>query len=230
MKTSLGELSEAHSLFKLSAANNGVMPVSRYFKVDVNLLGFRVPKVGFLVVKDPNTLLEPQHSTQLPGVIGCNLIHLGCKEFGKLHGFECFKNFQCPSSVHPVVFSQFCTFFHQERLKAQAKPESQDTTNVSSSGISLEGKKKNLTKESVTTLGQVWVGESHQPLCIPTNSAKVVTGKTDKITKHLACMVESCNSSNLPMGVVVNRTMVTPNKSKHILVLLMNTNSYNIWI
>ena len=32
------------------------------------------------------------------------------------------------------------------------------------------------------------------------------------------------------MGVVVNRTMVTPNKSKHVLVLLMNTNSYNVWI
>ena len=163
----LGELSEAHSLFKLSAANNGVMPVSRYFKADINLLGFRVPKVGFLVVKDPNTLLEPQHATQLPGVIGCNLIHLGCEEFGKLHGFKCFKNFQCPSSVHPVVFSQFCTFFHQERLKTQAKPEGQDATNVSSSGISLEGKKKDPTKELVTTLGQVWVGESHQPLCIP---------------------------------------------------------------
>ena len=70
LKTLLGELSEAHSLFKLSAANNGVMLVSRYFEVDVNLLGFRVPKIGFLVVKDPNILLEPQHSTQLPGVIG----------------------------------------------------------------------------------------------------------------------------------------------------------------
>ena len=90
--------------------------------------------------------------------------------------------------------------------------------------------KKNPTKELVTTLGQVWVGESHQPLCIPANSAKIVTGKTDKITKCLTCMVESCDGSNLPMGVVVNRTMVTPNKSKHVPVLLMNTNSYNIWI
>ena len=97
-------------------------------------------------------------------------------------------------------------------------------------GISLEGKKKDPIKESVTTLGQVWVGESHQPLCIPANSTKVVTGKTDKITKQLTCMVESCESNNLPMGVVVNRTMVTPNKSKHVLVLLMNTNSYNVWI
>ena len=31
------------------------------------LLGFTVPNVGFLVVKDPNTLLEPHHNTQLPG-------------------------------------------------------------------------------------------------------------------------------------------------------------------
>ena len=44
------------------------------------------------------------------------------------------------------------------------------------------------------------------------------------------CMVESCDGSNLPMGVVVNRTMVTPNKSKCVPVLLLNTNSYNVWI
>ena len=58
------------------------MPVSKYFEADVTLLGFRIPQVGFLVVKDPNVLLEPQYSTQLPGVIGCNLIWLGCEEFG----------------------------------------------------------------------------------------------------------------------------------------------------
>ena len=136
LKALPGDLSEAYSLFKLSVANNGAMPVSRYFEADINLLGFRVPKVGFLVVKDPNTLLEPQCATQLLGVIGCNLIHLGCEEFGRQYGFECFENFQCPSSVHPVVFSQFCTFFHQERLKAQTESEGQDTSNVSSLGIS----------------------------------------------------------------------------------------------
>ena len=32
------------------------------------------------------------------------------------------------------------------------------------------------------------------------------------------------------MGVVVNRTMVTPKKSKQVPIILMNTNSYNIWI
>ena len=74
LKTSLGELTKAHPLFRLSTANNGLMPVLRYFKADIKPLGFSVPHIGFLIVKDPNTFLEPQHSAQLPGVIGCNLI------------------------------------------------------------------------------------------------------------------------------------------------------------
>ena len=32
------------------------------------------------------------------------------------------------------------------------------------------------------------------------------------------------------MVIVVNRTMVTPNKSKKVPVDLVNTNSYNVWI
>ena len=65
------------------------------------------------MVKDPNTLFEPPHSTQLPGVIGCNLICLGCEEFGKIYGFDLFEKFQCPQEVHPIVFAQFCSFYHQ---------------------------------------------------------------------------------------------------------------------
>ena len=68
------ELSQAHSLFRLSVVNNGIMPVLHCFEADINLLGFTVPKVGFLGVKDPNSLLTPPYATQLPGVVGCNLI------------------------------------------------------------------------------------------------------------------------------------------------------------
>ena len=41
-------LTEAHLLFQLSAANNQVMPVLKYFKADVNLVGFNIPHIGFL--------------------------------------------------------------------------------------------------------------------------------------------------------------------------------------
>ena len=43
-------------------------------------------------------------------------------------------------------------------------------------------------------------------------------------------MVEARDINNLPMGVVVNRAMVTPKKSKKVPVILANMNSYNIWI
>ena len=55
--------------------------------------------------------------------------------------------------------------------------------------------------------------DPHQPICIPANLAKVVSGKTNKITKHLTCMVKARESNNLSMGVVVNRAIVTLNKS-----------------
>ena len=91
LKSCPGELTEAHSLFRLPAANNSVMPVLRYFKGNINIPGFSMPCVRILIVKDPNTLLQPQHFTQLPGVIGCNLIHLGCEEFERVYGFEPFE-------------------------------------------------------------------------------------------------------------------------------------------
>ena len=43
-------------------------------------------------------------------------------------------------------------------------------------------------------------------------------------------MIEARSQNNLPMGVMVNWTMVTPTKSKAVPVTLLNTNSYNVWI
>ena len=43
-------------------------------------------------------------------------------------------------------------------------------------------------------------------------------------------MVEGRDIHNLPMGVVVNRAMITPKKLKKVPVILANMNSYNIWI
>ena len=42
--------------------------------------------------------------------------------------------------------------------------------------------------------------------------------------------MESTESSNLPLGVGVNNTLVTPSKSGLVLVILINNNSHNVWI
>ena len=110
---SVEELAEAHLLFCLSVTNNQDMPVSKYFKADVTILGFCVPSVGFLVVKDPNIVLKPQYSTQTPRVIGCYLIQLGYEELGKVFGFEALETFTCPKEVYPLIFAQMCTLYHQ---------------------------------------------------------------------------------------------------------------------
>ena len=62
------ELAEAHLLFRLSAANNQDMPVSRYFEADVSILGFRIPSVGFLVVKTQAQFSSLNTVPVLPGL------------------------------------------------------------------------------------------------------------------------------------------------------------------
>ena len=43
-------------------------------------------------------------------------------------------------------------------------------------------------------------------------------------------MIEARSQNNLPLGVVVNHTAVTPSKSYEVPITLVNTNSYNVWI
>ena len=85
-------IAEGHSLFRLSATNNQDCQSRGISRLMFLYLGFGFPSVGFLVVKDPNIVLESQYSARTPGVIGCNLIWLGYEEFGKVYGFWSFWN------------------------------------------------------------------------------------------------------------------------------------------
>ena len=75
---------EAHSLLKLTTANDGQLHINMYVKLDTDLLGLKVPKVGFLITKDPNHILDNEHQTQLPRVVGWNSIQLAYNAFIKL--------------------------------------------------------------------------------------------------------------------------------------------------
>ena len=73
------------------------------------------------------------------------------------------------------------------------------------------------------------VGDQRQPICIPAGTSKVVVGRTqDKLPKG-SYMVEATDDDNLPCGVSVNHTYINPTKAKQVSVILLNTNSYNIW-
>ena len=184
------ELAEAHSLFHLSAANNQEMPVTKYFEADVSILGFQIPSVGFLVVKDPSTVLESQYSTHTPRVIGCNLIWLGYEEFGKVFGFKAFETFRCPKEVHPLIFAQMCMLYHQSKDQnvqpvthtsnsIQHDDQQINEIQVTTSNINCNSIPEDLISQDAT-LGQVWIGNPRKVICIPANSVKAVEGKTSR--------------------------------------------------
>ena len=68
IKLATGEKANAHSLFKLTVANDDQMPIKLYTKLDVTFLGLKVPKVGILIGEEPNQVLDKKHQTRLPAV------------------------------------------------------------------------------------------------------------------------------------------------------------------
>ena len=74
------------------------------------------------------------------------------------------------------------------------------------------------------------VGDRKQPICIPAGTSEVVIGKTQGKLPRGSYMVEATDDDNLPCGVSVNHTYVNPTKAKQVSVILLNTNSYNVWI
>ena len=112
IKPSDGEKAEAHQLSQLTAANNGKLPISMYVELDLDFLGIGVPNVGVPITQEPNELLDTCHKTKLPGVVGWNLIKLAYEVFAQKYGVLCLENFDCPTGVSLLLFSQFCVF-HQ---------------------------------------------------------------------------------------------------------------------
>ena len=98
------------------AQNEGCITLSHYFEMDVMFLGFKVPKVGFLVAKEPNTLFDQNRKIKWNGIIGWNLVELVYQEFIKKYTVAVFENFICPSEVDLLMFSQLC-FYHYSDMK-----------------------------------------------------------------------------------------------------------------
>ena len=113
----MGEKSDAHILFNLTAANDGQLPMKKYIELDVNFWGLKVQKVGFLIIDEPNRVLDKKHQTKLPGIIGWNMICPAYKVFEDKCGGKKFDFFQCVVGVNPFLFSQLCLYHYAEISK-----------------------------------------------------------------------------------------------------------------
>ena len=228
IEPSEGEKAKAHQLFQLTAANNGKLPVSMYVELDLDFLSIFVPKVGVLITQEPSELLETCHKTKLPGMVGWNLIKLAYEVFVKNYGVLCLENFDCPTGVSPLLFSQLCVYHHCKAGGLQS-----DSVTLNTNGQQqLPKKAQNFTINEDGLLGKVLVGKANQPKCVPGNSALTIPGRLGKNTKvpsGTPCLIDIAAVNNLPQGISVNCCLVHP-KGRTILVILMNQNNNNIWI
>ena len=113
----MGEKSDAYILFNLTVANDGQVPVKKYLELDNNFLGLKVPNVGFLILEEPNTVLDKKHWTKLPGIVGWNLICLMYEVFVEKYGEGKFNSFKCLAGVNQLLFSQLCLYYYAEISK-----------------------------------------------------------------------------------------------------------------
>ena len=77
-------------------------------------------------------------------------------------------------------------------------------------------------------MSKIIVGSKQEPLYIPWNSTITVPGATKRLLHGVTYLVEHAAYSNLPLRIIVNRCLAHP-KAKSAPVILVNTNSKNIW-
>ena len=114
MTPAKGEKANAHTLFRLTVANDGQMPIKVYTELDFTFWGLKVLNGGVLITEEPSQVLDKEHQTKLPGIAGWNLIWLSYNTFIEKYGTTGFDSFICPEGVNPLLFSQLCIFHYSD--------------------------------------------------------------------------------------------------------------------
>ena len=103
----------AHKLFNLKGVEDGCVPLTKYFLVDIQVSGRLAHDIGILIKKDNIPLTDSKgRSTRAPAILGCNLIQKGMEEFIRDHGEMCLKLFECPAEWTHCISAHMCVLLH----------------------------------------------------------------------------------------------------------------------
>ena len=98
--------------------------------------------------------------------------------------------------------------------KSQKSGNTQTSQGKSSQCQSIKEDKDKPHKRKLNTLSgnadRIMVGDKRQPICIPAGMSKVVVGRTQEKLPRGSYMVEATDDDNLPCGISVNHTYVSP--------------------
>ena len=75
-------------------------------------------RIRFLITQNPNKVLDPDHRTRLPRIVGWNLVKLAYQEFLKKYNINVFEDFECLDGVNPLLFSQLCIYYYADVVPA----------------------------------------------------------------------------------------------------------------
>ena len=123
--------------------------------------------------------------------------------------------------------SKHCKLLNSNNSQAKSR---QDSRKGKSSQMDQGKQHHRKTNPFGEYAGRVMLGNKMQPICIPAGMSKVVVGRTQGKLPKGSYMVEVMDDNNLPCGVGINHTYVNPTKSRQVLPILLNTNSYNMSI
>ena len=148
----------------------------------------------------------------------------------------CFRDFECPDGVNPLLFSQLCIYYYAYVVPAVVN-EIQDEDGLvytkeiakNKKGKIVVKKHQNVISGEDRSVGTVTIGTDIQPICVPGKVTITVPGKLSKLIIKGLYIIELAAHNNLPCGVVVNCSYVTP-KAGQVAVILINTTKGNIWI
>ena len=145
-----GDKVNAHQLFNLKGIKDGQVPLSKYFEMDVEIRGFKIPQVGFLVKRDNAPLVDSKgKKTKLPAIAGCNLIRLGMEKFIRVHRCEPLNLFECPTGFNPLLFSTFCVYYYTEREREKEEESNEeDKVHISVNSMGVGDAHGNSTKKN----------------------------------------------------------------------------------
>ena len=161
----------AHKLFNLKGVEDGCVPLTKYFSVDIQVRGRLVHDTGILIKKDNIPLTNSKgRSTQAPAILRCNLIRKGMEEFIRYHGETCLELFECPTGVDPLYFSTLCVYFYTEcqMVIDQAKEKVKRDVSINSTGVG-DGQQGSHPSESTNESTQP--NQSNQPKPSTTGSS-----------------------------------------------------------
>ena len=102
----------AHKLFNLKGVEDGCVPLTKYFSVNIQVGGRLVHDIGVLIKKDNIPLTDSKgRSTRAPAILGCYLIRKGMEEFIRDHSEMCLELFECPAGVDPLYLAHYVCIF-----------------------------------------------------------------------------------------------------------------------